>query len=145
MTTPKQDCERLMDEMLPLAKQMLVTHGEFYPYGGMMRTDGSIIHIGAQESGNEHPASSALVEMLRGHFHEQATTHAIIASCLIFDVLIARPGGNTKTDAIQVNLDHRADYSVEVVFPYRLEGEKVVLDVPFAQAGTAQVFTKPSA
>ncbi|HBJ83081.1 MAG TPA: hypothetical protein DDZ88_04245 [Verrucomicrobiales bacterium] len=142
MNTPKQDCEQLMREFMPLAKQMLVAHGEFYPYGGVMRSDGSIVHLGAKEPGTDHPASRTLIEILQSHFRERAASNDIMASCLIFDVRIARPGSQDKTDAIQVNLDHQADYSVEVIFPYHLEQGAVTLDAPFAQTGAAQVFSK---
>lgn len=145
MPTPKQDCELLMREMLPFAKRMLSDHGEFYPYGGMMRPDREIVHVGAQEAGNDHPSSKSLVQSLQDYFRDQATSSGIIASCIIFDVLIKKPGGDQKRDAIQVNLDHRDDYSVEVVFPYRLGQSSVSLEDPFAQQGDARIFTKTPA
>lgn len=145
MPTPKQDCELLMREMLPLAKQMLADHGEFYPYGGMMRADREIVHVGAQEAGNDHPPSQPLIQTLQDYFRDQARSGGIIASCIIFDVLIKKPDGDQKRDAIQVNLDHRDDYSVEVVFPYQLGQNSISLEDPFAQVGNAQIFTKTPA
>lgn len=144
MPTPKQDCELLMREMLPLAKRMLADHGEFYPYGGMMRADREIVHAGAQEKGTDMPASRTLIDILQQHFREESASGAIIASCLIFDVRIKPPGAADKLDAIQVNLDHVVDYSVEVIFPYRLEHGSLIIDEPFAQAGDGSIFDRSS-
>lgn len=134
-----------MQEMLPLAKKMLADHGEFYPYGGVLCTDREIVHLGAKESETDMPASRILIEILQRHFQEQATSGAIMASCLVFDVRIRRPGTEDKVDAIQLNLDHRNDYSVEVIFPYRVKDGELVLDQPFAQAGDGMVFARTPA
>ena len=144
MNTPKQDCEHLMQDILPLAKRMLADHGEFYPYGGMLRADREIVHVGAQEKGTDMPASRTLIDILQRHFREEAASNTIIASCLVFDVRIRRPGTSDKVDAIQVNLDHITDYSVEVIFPYGLEHGRLIVDEPFAQAGDGLIFGRTS-
>lgn len=33
--TPKQDCEVLMNELVPFARSMLAEHGEFFPFGAI--------------------------------------------------------------------------------------------------------------
>ena len=33
-STPKEECEALMNAFLPFAEKMLAQHGEFYPVGG---------------------------------------------------------------------------------------------------------------
>ena len=43
----KQDSETLTNAILPLAERMLTEHGEFYPFGGYMKPDGAIVHVGA--------------------------------------------------------------------------------------------------
>ncbi len=51
--TPKQESESLMDEMLPFAKHLLGSYGEFPPFGGLIKMDEQMILLGAgaEESG----------------------------------------------------------------------------------------------
>ncbi|PYP55124.1 MAG: hypothetical protein DMD40_14440 [Gemmatimonadetes bacterium] len=60
MASPKQEPELLMNAALPFAEQMLRQQGEFYPYGGLLSIDGSIVHVGAQHSTTDHPRSPAV-------------------------------------------------------------------------------------
>lgn len=129
-----------MREVLPLAKRMLAESGEFYPYGGITKLDGSIVQIAAQEKDATHPESRTLVNILREEFQSQAANQEIEASAIVFDVLIRPPGETEKVDAIQVNLDHKGHYSVEVLFPYLIANGKVTYRPPFAQDGDYSIF-----
>jgi hypothetical protein len=44
MKTPREECEDLMNAVLPFAKQMLSQHREFFPFGGTMSPSGEITH-----------------------------------------------------------------------------------------------------
>ena len=68
---PKEELDELMNDILPFAKKMLSEHGEFFPYGGAMTTQGEIIHVGASE-GDEHPPSQKLLDILIESFEAQA-------------------------------------------------------------------------
>ena len=61
--TPKEECEELMNAVFPFAQQMLTKYREFYPFGGTMSIDGEIAHS-ASFSGEEHPASQSLIDLL---------------------------------------------------------------------------------
>ena len=141
-SSPKEQCEALMREVLPLAKRMLTEDGEFYPYGGVINENGSITHVSAKEEETDHPKSSALIDILNTSFREAAAAQCIKASAVVFDVSIKPPGGTEKVDAIQVNLDHRNDYSVEVLFPYSLSHGKLLFGPPFAQQGDNRIFNE---
>lgn len=129
-----------MREVLPLAKRMLAESGEFYPYGGITRIDGSIVHVAAQEKDTIHPKSKTLVDILTEEFQSQATNQEIQACAIVFDVLIRPPNETEKVDAIQVNLDHIGLYSVEVLFPYVIADGKATYRTPFAQEGNYLIF-----
>ena len=60
MMGPKEECEKLMDVLLPFALQMLERYGEFYPFGGMITRDGKIVQIGAMDDDMDHPKSQPL-------------------------------------------------------------------------------------
>ena len=141
MPTPKSHCEDLMNAVLPFAKKMLSEHGEFYPYGASMKPDGKIVEAGASD-GREHPPSQALIDLLREAFRADAQKGAIIASATVYDVRIVPPGSASKTDAVAVELDHRDNYSVVVLFPYTISGGTVQFSEPFAQRGTFGIFGK---
>ena len=40
--TAKQECEKLMNNLLPTAQSMLHEYREFYPYGGYIELGGQI-------------------------------------------------------------------------------------------------------
>ncbi len=139
-SSAKEQCEALMCEVLPLAKRMLTDDGEFYPYGAVINADGSITHVTAKEEGTDYPKSSTLIDILNTRFQEAADEQRIRASAVVFDVLIKPPGGTDKVDAIQINLDHQSDYSVQVLFPYSISDGKLLYDQPFAQQGDKLIF-----
>ncbi len=97
-----------MNAVLPVAERMLRQYGEFYPYGGCMRLDGSITHIGATDADTDHPKSKAMVFVLKDSLREMASRGECKAVAVVFDVSIALPNASAKSDAIQVNIEHQA-------------------------------------
>ena len=74
MTDPKADAESLLRDVFPFGNQMLERHGEFYPYGGFMRADGSIVHVGAKHPSTDRPPAASLLDILKEdlrHFSEK--------------------------------------------------------------------------
>ncbi|MES2507636.1 MAG: hypothetical protein V4599_13100 [Verrucomicrobiota bacterium] len=140
--TPKEQCEYLMREVLPLAKRMLSECAEFFPYGGVINTDGSLTHVGAKEEGTDRPGSKILIEILTQNFQESALCGRIRASAIICDVLIQPPGASKKVDAVQANLDHLDGYSVRVFFPYTIINGTLLFEKPFAQEGDHLIFKR---
>jgi len=129
-----------MREVLPFAKRMLHEHGEFFPYGGTLSADGLIAHVGASEEGNDRPKSKTLIAFLKSQFKGSALRGEIIASAVVFDVLIKSPASGDKVDAIQINLDHMSGYTAEVMFPYQFVEGTVSYSPPFAQKGAREIF-----
>lgn len=115
--TPKEQVEELMNEGIAFAERMLREHGEFFPFGVVRKSDGSIQHVGASD-GREQPPSQDLIDLLNQGFRKGAESGDYAATAIFFDVLITPPGSSTKTDAVQVGLEHRAGYCVDVFFPY---------------------------
>ena len=64
----KQETEKLMNAMLPLAEKMLKRYGEFYPYGGYLKLDGSIVDVGVDDPDTIWPKSRDLIYILRTSF-----------------------------------------------------------------------------
>jgi len=136
----KQESERLMNAVLPLAQKMLRQYGEFYPYGGYMKPDGTIVEVGADDPDANRPKSKDLIYVLRSSFREMARSNKCKAVAIVFDVAVNLPKLNRKSDAIQVYLEHVEGYSAEVFFPYEIVNHEIVHGETFAQEGKHEIF-----
>jgi hypothetical protein len=139
MSGPKVDCETLMNWLLPFAQQMLERHGEFFPFGSAMRPNGEVVPVASYDS-SDHPPSSELILLIKEGFVEGARKKQYKATALAYDVKVKHPSSGQISDAIAISLNHRDNYSVIVLFPYRLERGKLSVDTAFAQAGEADIF-----
>lgn len=140
MSEPKDDCETLMNSLMPFAEKLLSKHQEFSPFGGTMDEAGEIVqHVGW--TGVDEPESEEIIQLLKIGFHSGAKRGRFKATALVYDVHVAPPNEEQKQDAIAVNLDHRDDYSIVVVFPYSYNSTgKLVLETPFSVKGDAAIF-----
>lgn len=129
-----------MNAVLPLAEKMLRQHGEFYPYGGYMKPDGTVVDVGADDPDTDRPKSRDLIYVLRSSFREMASTNQCKAVAIVFDVAVNLPDSDRKSDAIQVCVDHADGYSAEVFFPYRIVNNEIVYEKTFAQEGKHEIF-----
>ena len=140
--TPKEESESLMDEMLPFAKHLLGSYGEFPPFGGLIKTDEQIILLGAGAAA-EFPLRRDLVNVLSDGFRQRALTGEIRAAAIVAQVTVPLSGKGEKpenTDAVRISLDHHEGYAVHVFFPYRKDGARVTFAKPFASPGTSFAF-----
>lgn len=136
----KRELEQLLNATLPFATQMLTNHGGFYPFGATMDAAGKIASVGGY-TGNEHPKPAEIIDLLRGAFRRQGETGTIMACALVYDVRTVPPGQTQKTDAIELDLDHRGGLSLIVMYPYKIGPDKKVhLAPPFATKGKSEIF-----
>lgn len=135
----KADCAALAGSVLPLAEQMLTAHGAFIPFGGAMRADGQIVSIAGYDE-NEHSQSSEVIALLKGGFVDGARRGEYKATALVYDVKVKLTSTEEKSDAIAVSLNHRDNYSAVVLFPYDIDGGKLILGSILVQEGEADVF-----
>ena len=140
MMGPKEECEKLMDVLLPFALQMLERYGEFYPFGGMITRDGKIVQIGAMDDDMDHPKSQPLIDTMVSTFREKAKNGDCRATGIVVDVKVVPPDRAEKVDAIQLRMDHHDGYSVEVFFPYERRGKNIEVQPAFASKGSSLIF-----
>lgn len=139
----KEESEKLMNAVLPVAERMLQEHGEFYPYGGCMKPSGEIVHVGVKDDETDHPKAKDLLYLLRDSFLAKARSGECKATAIVFDVRVDVPGTHKKSDAIQVCLEHADGYSAEVFLPYEINENGQVIYAPiFAQEGKQDIFPK---
>ena len=139
MSDPKTDCEALMHSLLPVAEEMLTSHGEFFPFGGAMRADGQLVSIAGYKA-DERPQPIDVITLMKGTFVAAARKGEYRATAIVYDVRVKLPSTEEKSDAVAVSLNHRDDYSVVVFFPYKVESGKLTVGTVFAQAGEADIF-----
>jgi hypothetical protein len=62
VSDPKSESEALMNEAIPFAEKMLEKHGEFYPYGYVMKPSGEIVLMAGYD-GTDRPKSQIIIEI----------------------------------------------------------------------------------
>ena len=87
---PKEECEDLMNALLPVVKKLLSEHVEFFPVGGTMQTDGSIAFVSTYD-GDEHPPSQKVIDSLMEVFRAGAKQKKYKATALIYDIRTIPP------------------------------------------------------
>jgi len=135
----KAECETLIEAVLPFAEKMLKQEGEFFPYGGALKSTGEIASI-ASYDGREQPPSSDVIALLKYGFVDGAKSGKYKATALVYDVRVVLPSSGEKSDAIAISVNHRDNYSVIVYYPYQLNDGKLTYGESFAQQGEFDIF-----
>ena len=137
--TPKEQCEVLLDKLLPFAEDQMKKYREFYPFAAVILMDDSVELTGSYD-GNEHPESKdVLADLIQIH-KQLAAENKIKASGMVWNAGIASADGK-PTDAIIVSLEHKDGYSVIVGEPYKVGlFKKVTFGNLFAMEGKHDIF-----
>ncbi len=138
--TPKEQCEILLDKLLPFAEEQLKKYREFYPFAAVLLMDDSV-ELTASYDGNEHPESKDVIKDLLQIHKQLAAEGKIKASGIVWNASVASADGK-PTDAIIVSLEHKDRYSVIVGEPYKINWfKKVTFGQLFSMKGKRDVFT----
>ena len=139
--TPQEDCEELMNLVVPFAAKMLKDRHAFVPFGATMAPSGQI--DGALSStGDAKPDVDQLITLLELGFHRGAREGKYKATAIVVDMVIVAPGKSIQQDGVAVRLDHRDGYSVIVGFPYSFSDKgELLMEPPFAIEGAHQIFS----
>jgi hypothetical protein len=130
----------LLGTLLPFAQEMLEKHGEFYPFGAAMTAEGKINQTAAY-TGEEHPSSQELIDLLVGAFRTQAAKNEVRAVGVCLDVRTIAPGESEKIDAICARLRHSDHESVDVFVPYKKDiSGAITYGQLFARQGERDIF-----
>jgi hypothetical protein len=137
MAEPREEIERLLRYLLPVAEQQLNKDGEFLPYAAMLDAEGEVQAVSASAA----PADvGELLLALHTKLREQAAEGAIRASGIAADVTLTDPDSGDVTDAVQLELDHAETEAVDVYVPYTNGETGVRFGELVAAAGRAPVF-----
>ena len=137
--TPKEQCEVLLDKLLPFAEDQMKKHREFYPFAAVLLPDDSV-ELTASYDGNEHPESKDVMNDFIQIHKQLASEGTIKASGIAWNASVASADGR-PSDAIIVSLEHKDDYSVIVGEPYKIGlFKKVTFGNLFAMEGKHDIF-----
>jgi hypothetical protein len=114
----RPDLDALLPVLLDFAQLMLAKAGEFLPFAACMDVDGTIKSVGGY-TGDEHPPSQEVIDLLVSAFQRDAAAQKIRATGICIDVRTIPPGETAKTDAICSRLEHADGEAVDVYLPYR--------------------------
>lgn len=136
----RTDLEKLVREMLPIAKEALEERGAFSPFGGAMLADGAIRTIDPDDA-EPLTTTETVVALLNDRLKGGAVNGDFRATVAIVNVRVRQPG-NTPRDAVQVKLDHQVGASLELFFPYRLKRPGVAtFGRAFSRDGDSGIFS----
>ena len=137
--TPKEQCEMVLDKLLPFAEEQMKKYREFFPFAAVLLNDDSV-ELTASYDGNEHPESKAVLEDLKQIHKKLASEEKIKASGIVWNAGVTLEDGK-PTDAIIVSLEHKDNYSVIVGEPYKIGFfKKVSFGNLFALEGKHDIF-----
>lgn len=131
------DLTSLSRHLLPFAQQMLRRYGEFYPFAATMDANGAIAAAEAYPSGDDHPESQRVLDLLIDGLTLDAETGRIRAAGVCVDVLTIPAGETAKRDAICLKLAQVNGETFDVYVPYSRRWLRGVhYDDAYALAGT---------
>jgi len=139
--SPIEEADRLLSAVMPFAEKMLSKHEEFFPFGGAIRSDGSIVSFGIYDRRGSPPAASVMKDLLTS-LRNDARHGLIDASALVHHTSLTDPQIKPK-DAVVVSLDHRGGFSANLVFPYVVQSGVVRFGDSIRQVNEDIVFFPP--
>ena len=122
----QDDLDALLAAALPAAREFLAKYGEFYPFGFSMTSTGETGMLAASD-GSENPNSTDLLTTLYDGLRGQADS--LRGAAIVSDVRVKDP----DSDAIRVELEHRAGMAIVVLLPYRVEKKLLGRQVDYGE------------
>lgn len=135
---PKEECEILLNSILPMAETQLEKNKEFFPFGAILKVDDTVAMTSVFD-GNESPDPAKVIRDLIVSHQESAQQGEIKASGIVWNGSVISEG--KTADAIIASLEHKTGYSVVVGRTYKVGMfRKIKLGDLFAHPGKHDVF-----
>ncbi len=135
----KLEAELLLNESMGLAQLLLARHGEFLPFASGLTDAGEIQHL-SEVPDAEGKRSREIVELLEGMLRDTLDREGYKAIAVVSDVRFEIEGERSPHPAVQVSLEHRDGYCVDVVVPYQGSGHEIEFQPMLATARSGRVF-----
>jgi len=112
----RKDFDNLLQLLVPFAEQMLRKHGEFYPFGAMVTTEGELSPCKTEEQ-SEMPDSNQVITSLVNALQNEVRNGKIRAAGTCHDGRITQ--GDKKQDVIILHLEHLTGSVYKGYIPYK--------------------------
>ena len=124
MKAGKNDCEKLFEEAIPLAKSMLNLYAEFHPYAVLSWRAKDYEHVGIVIDGEPYGFGERRIVELRKKIEDSKLKDGFLCSALVINRgNVKNPQTGAVSDSIQVCLRHIEGYSIDVFLPYNLDSD----------------------
>ena len=135
---PEEAVRLLMNDGISFATKMLRESGEFHPYARTLSRDLAIIDIAAFD-GEDKPEGASQLELLESGLRAKVSEDSDIAVATFTNVKL-RLDDEKPVDAVQIGLEHRQGYSINVYFPYSIKKTEVSFGDPIPTQRDSVVF-----
>ena len=98
--TPKEQCEVLLDKLLPFAEEQMKKHREFYPFAAVILADDAVELTGSYDGG-EHPESKDVINDLIQIHKQLAHDGKIKASGIVWNASVTSADGKPSDKIIR--------------------------------------------
>ncbi len=140
-STSETDIQTMLNKLLPIAEDLLLAHGEFFPFGGAMKEAQEVVTLSGIDGLNEdQPAAQDVIDLLDINLRIGAENKQYFATAVLSNVFVVPPGQSESIPAIAVALDHHTGLSMTLVFPYVVNGGTVEMGDMFAKANDRKIF-----
>ena len=129
------ESEKLKNYIIEQAKFFLAQAGEFYPFGAVIGSNGSVIPLGVQLE-DDHPQSQVVIEILENAVIKKLRNKEAKLAGIGTDVFYKPVGSNERKSSIQIRILRSDGESTDCYLPYRKEGEEIVYEDALSEKGT---------
>ncbi len=124
MSTPKEQTESLLNELLSFAEKLLEKHGELFPFAGIVDNAGRARHLIADAPAQRLSAEAMRRSLVAG-LREQASGGDCQLAVLINALSVTDPESGRVIDVIHAAAEHRQGYAADLYLPYTLSEGKL--------------------
>ena len=140
-TNPREDAQRLVDELLPTAKLLIERFGEILPMGALIGPEGNLEQVPCSE-GIYESTVFAQAELLRQAFARRAEEGELRASALIYDPALSNEGDLPTAGSLIVEIEHFTGHNVTMTIPYQRAASGLTFLAPIMRDGVYRVFAR---
>lgn len=137
--SPKDELNSLLNDAIGMAIRLVEKHGSHILFCMVITTAGEHINIAADDTAL--PGADALLAGMRQHIADAVRERRYRAVALARNVEYRSARNGSRTDAIQVTLDHEQASPVTCYLPYQLAQGRVVPGELFAVAPEERFFS----
>ena len=134
----KLESEELLNDGLAIARALLVKDGQFQPFASGLTGEREVERVAGVSRGER--SSREIVQLLEKSLRGEADERNYRAIAIVSDVRFEMEGDPEPKAAVQVTLEHREGYCVNVIARYTRVKEAIEFDRLMASPRTGRVF-----